>query len=215
MIWCVVEANLVGTGNMTHPSNPFTNREIIGVPRRTSRNATSLFLSVRAWPRSAPTASPTFPEMFTPGACQNCSRRATRFVPPQYQFKALRNEFLNLALACAQVKPEDDPAYMLNVISSAIVNTPPPPGMITMLNKLASKTHKTLRKDHIDERMMELFKEDTDGSKLKNTRIMGRRNYCIVDYQEDGALRFDMRMEVSQGEGTTKGYSAFAPAVKY
>lgn len=48
---------------------------------------------------------------------------------------------------------------------------------------------------------MELFREDTDGSKLKNTRIMGRRNYCIVDYQDDGALRFDMRIEISQGEG--------------
>lgn len=43
-----------------------------------------------------------------------------------------------------KVAPEKDAAYMLNVISSAIVNTSPPPPMISMLNKLGKKTHKTV-----------------------------------------------------------------------
>lgn len=55
---------------------------------------------------------------------------------------------------------------------------------------------------------LELFKEDTDGTALKNQLIMGRRNYCIVDYLEDGALQFDLRMEKSQGEGMFSSRSA-------
>lgn len=43
-----------------------------------------------------------------------------------------------------QHDPSLDPKYMLAVITSAIVNAPPPPAVITMLNKLARKKHRSL-----------------------------------------------------------------------
>lgn len=41
---------------------------------------------------------------------------------------------------------------------------------------------------------------------------MGRRNYCIVNYQpQTGELDFSIQVEISQGSGTTKGYAIRAP----
>lgn len=114
-----------------------------------------------------------------------------------------------------KIEAELDPKYMLNIISSAIVNTPPPAAMISFLNKVAGKTHKTLHHQGIDEDMVPLFKEDTDGKKLKNSLILGRRNYVIVEHRDQGTLDFDYRVEIEQGGGTTKGYLVTAPAVKY
>lgn len=57
-----------------------------------------------------------------------------------------------------------------------------------------------------------MFETDTDGTKLKTTTIMGRRNYAAVNYDASfGELEFDLRVEVSQGSGTTKGYPIRAP----
>jgi hypothetical protein len=118
---------------------------------------------------------------------------------------------------------------MLNVISSAIVNTrefhpcadlvltattAPPSAMISVLNKLGGKTHKTLHHEGIDEDMVSLFLEDTDGKKLRNNYIMGKRNYVIVQLKPDG-LEFDYRVEVTQGEGVTKSYPVIAPRTDY
>lgn len=41
-----------------------------------------------------------------------------------------------------KVDPAKDPKYMLQVITSAIVNTPPPPAVITMVATLGKKRHK-------------------------------------------------------------------------
>lgn len=41
--------------------------------------------------------------------------------------------------------PEKDHRYMLNVITSAIVNTPPPAGAATMVAFLGANKHRTLR----------------------------------------------------------------------
>lgn len=41
--------------------------------------------------------------------------------------------------------PEVDHRYMLNVITSAIVNTPPPPGAALMVGMLGGNKHRTLR----------------------------------------------------------------------
>lgn len=102
--------------------------------------------------------------------------------------------------------PAKDPKYMLQVISSAIVNTPPPPAVIKMVSYLGKKRHKTLHDVNTDETMIELFKEDTDGSKPPSTTVLGRRNYALIDYlPESGDLRFDVRMEIKQGGGDTKG----------
>jgi hypothetical protein len=43
------------------------------------------------------------------------------------------------------IRPEEDHRYMVNVITSAIVNTPPPPGAATMVSILGGHKHRTLR----------------------------------------------------------------------
>jgi hypothetical protein len=43
------------------------------------------------------------------------------------------------------VRPEEDHRYMLNVITSAIVNTPPPAGAAMMVAILGGNKHRTLR----------------------------------------------------------------------
>lgn len=102
--------------------------------------------------------------------------------------------------------PAKDPKYMLNIISSAIVNTPPPPAVIGLQGKLNKKTHKTLHHHDTDEDMYPLFELDTDGKKLKNPCFLGRRNYCLNRLiPETGEFEFDMRVEIAQGIGETKG----------
>lgn len=46
------------------------------------------------------------------------------------------------------LKPEQDWRYMLNVITSAIVNTPPPGGAAKMVAMLGGHRHRTLREFH-------------------------------------------------------------------
>ncbi|KAN0064036.1 hypothetical protein ACQY0O_003642 [Thecaphora frezii] len=61
-----------------------------------------------------------------------------------------------------QHDPSLDPKYSLAVITSAIVNTPPPPAVITMLNKLARKKHRSLFYCGTKESMVPLFETDLD-----------------------------------------------------
>ncbi|KAF2719964.1 hypothetical protein K431DRAFT_339737 [Polychaeton citri CBS 116435] len=74
--------------------------------------------------------------------------------------------------------PKDkDHRYMPNVISSAIVNTPPPNVMADVLNR-RNKIHH-LDKD-TDENMIPMFPHDVDGSKRNNVHLLPRRNYCVI-----------------------------------
>lgn len=47
-----------------------------------------------------------------------------------------------------------DHRYMLNVVTSAIVNTPPPPTVLKMVNKLSDREHKTMHDSETDEIMV-------------------------------------------------------------
>lgn len=77
--------------------------------------------------------------------------------------------------------PKDrDHRYMPNVVSSAIVNTPPPEMLADVLNK-RNKVH------HLDsytqESMIPMFTHDVDGKKRNNKTLLPRRNWCsIVEY---------------------------------
>ncbi|OBZ75883.1 hypothetical protein A0H81_04778 [Grifola frondosa] len=75
------------------------------------------------------------------------------------------------------ISPAMDYRYMLNIVSSAIVNTPPPNGVITMVSTLATKTHRTLHHLDTDESMIPIFETDTNGTAPKSKYIMGRRNW--------------------------------------
>lgn len=56
----------------------------------------------------------------------------------------------------------------------------------------------------------------TDGSKLKNNTVLGRRNYCLVNYlPQTGELDFSLQVETEQGKGTTKSYAVKTPAPRW
>ena len=74
--------------------------------------------------------------------------------------------------------PKDkDHRYIPNVISSAIVNTPPPEMLADTLNK-RNKVH------HLDhytvEDMIPMFTHDVNGSKRNNKRLLPRRNFFYM-----------------------------------
>lgn len=86
--------------------------------------------------------------------------------------------------------PKDrDHRYMPNVISSAIVNTPPPEMMGDILNK-RNKVHHLDKET--DEDMIPMFTHDVDGRPRNNKRLLPRRNWCSIrEYQPGKSNRFD------------------------
>lgn len=51
-----------------------------------------------------------------------------------------------------------------------------------------------------------LFTTDTDGSSPHSKFVMGRRNWCSVQFDNNtGDLRFDIRVEKEKGVGVTVG----------
>ncbi|OAL07307.1 hypothetical protein IQ06DRAFT_372303 [Phaeosphaeriaceae sp. SRC1lsM3a] len=82
--------------------------------------------------------------------------------------------FSNKKLGVAKDK---DHRYMVNVVSSAIVNTPPPDVMADIINK-RNKIH------HLDattdENMIPIFTHGVDGKKRNNNHLLPHRNWCSV-----------------------------------
>lgn len=112
--------------------------------------------------------------------------------------------------------PDQDHRYMLNIVTSAIVNTPPPNAVITLVTNRATKLHQTLHHAETDESMIPLFTTDTDGSSPHSKYVMGRRNWCSVQFDNNtGDLRFDIRVEKEKGVGVTVGYPVVAPAPRW
>lgn len=74
--------------------------------------------------------------------------------------------------------PKDrDHRYMPNVISSAIVNTPPPEMLADALNK-RNKVHHL--DQYTDESMIPMFTHDTNLKKRNNKHLLPRRNWCAI-----------------------------------
>ncbi|KAJ7582843.1 hypothetical protein C8J56DRAFT_1005754 [Mycena floridula] len=155
------------------------------------------------------------------------------FVEQLQQFakaKRKRISFLSGDVHCAAVgnfktlktkqRPEIPPAvdhrYMINVVTSAIVNTPPPNGVISLVSTLATRTHKTLHDQDTDETMISLFVKEPNGASRKQKCIMGRRNYCITKVDElTGELCWDIRVEKEKGLGETVGYAVRTPPPRW
>lgn len=64
-------------------------------------------------------------------------------------------------------EPSRDPRYSLALITSAIVNAPPPSTVITIVNKLAAKPHKSMHYANTRETMLPWFEEDLQDKKSK------------------------------------------------
>ena len=66
---------------------------------------------------------------------------------------------------------------MVNIVSSAIVNTPPPNNMADILNRRDRIHHL----DHeTDEDMIPMFTHDVNGRPRNNRRLLPRRNWCSI-----------------------------------
>lgn len=75
--------------------------------------------------------------------------------------------------------------------------------MIKLLNKICTKTHKTLHHAGIDEITESIFTTDLETGKpvKKDTYIIGARNYVTVEIQPNGDQVWDLRVEMKRGGG--------------
>ncbi|KAI8940327.1 hypothetical protein NX059_004020 [Plenodomus lindquistii] len=88
------------------------------------------------------------------------------------------NKKLNIA-------KDKDHRYMPNIVSSAIVNTPPPDVMADIINK-RNKIHHL--DSSTDEDMIGLFTHGVDGKKRNNTHLLPHRNWCSIrEYKPDAS----------------------------
>ncbi|KAM9899124.1 hypothetical protein OXX69_009605, partial [Metschnikowia pulcherrima] len=70
--------------------------------------------------------------------------------------------------------PQHDPRLIFNVISSAIINAPPPDAMATLLNK-RSKIHHYDK--YTDEDVLPIFTSNPDGTERQNHQFLNKRNW--------------------------------------
>lgn len=100
---------------------------------------------------------------------------------------------------------------MANVISSAIVNTPPAEAVSNVLSKRNTVHHLD---DDCDETQIPLFTHDVTDKKLNNPCLLPRRNWCSIAHTDsNGALEVSLNVEIDQSnhEGRTKPYLYHIP----
>ncbi|RMZ75100.1 hypothetical protein DV738_g5655, partial [Chaetothyriales sp. CBS 135597] len=83
-----------------------------------------------------------------------------------------------------KIPKDKDHRYMPNVISSAIVNAPPPNMLADVINK-RNKIHHLNAYTHED--MIPIFTHDVDHKKRNNTHLLPRRNWCSIREYSPGA----------------------------
>ncbi|KAL4808563.1 hypothetical protein BDV18DRAFT_101740 [Aspergillus unguis] len=138
--------------------------------------------------------------------------------------KSLRMTFLSGAVNVCGAGLVHDPAHpsdhktMYQLISSAVVNSPPPSYIIKMLHSsnrplyVPANGHRSTPSQPSDtkEDMMEIFQNDVTGQAREHKKLMGRRNYvAIVAYDPDaiGASQMSMAMYGGQQGFTNPGGS--------
>ncbi|KAI9280760.1 hypothetical protein BY458DRAFT_500302 [Sporodiniella umbellata] len=110
-------------------------------------------------------------------------------------------------------KEEGDPFFMVQIISSAIVNVPPPQALLTILNQNSSFI---TFNGNTEERMYNLFKRSPNGNTRQNKKLMGMRNYCAGYYDENsGKINFWIQAEKEVGVKGTMGYLVDVPRLLF
>jgi hypothetical protein len=110
-----------------------------------------------------------------------------------------------------KIPKDKDARYMLNVVSSAIVNTPPPDVLADVLNK-RNKVHHL--DEHTDEDMIPIFTHDVDWKKRNNNHLLPRRNWCSIREYQPGSSPPGTPPPAAGGEvapGITRSLSVFTP----
>ncbi|KAG0360257.1 hypothetical protein BGZ54_009644 [Gamsiella multidivaricata] len=90
---------------------------------------------------------------------------------------------------------------MTQIVSSAIVNGPPPSAVIHALHS-SSKTYAL--NDFTSEEMTEIFNQDVTGDALEHKKLLNRRNWCEVRELSGMELEFTIRVENLDHVGTKK-----------
>jgi hypothetical protein len=103
-----------------------------------------------------------------------------------------------------------DPRHMVQIISSAIVNAPPPDAVIMALH-YSAKTY-DLDENTVED-MYELFDWDVDGKTLRHKKLLNRRNWCLVSEDGQDGLDFTLRVEQQDHSGTV-GYTVNVPPLE-
>lgn len=82
-----------------------------------------------------------------------------------------------------KIPKDKDARYMPNVVSSAIVNTPPPDVMADIINKRNKIHHLDA---NTDEDMIPIFTHGVDGKKRNNNHLLPHRNWCSIREYKPG-----------------------------
>lgn len=98
---------------------------------------------------------------------------------------------------------ENDHRYMPNIISSAIANRPPDGKVADILNR-CDRVHYLDRDKKTEEKMVDMFRADVDGTRRRNTHLLPRRNWCGIEE----------RTEVSVEDGDAADGGADGSAVQ-
>lgn len=131
----------------------------------------------------------------------------TRLQQHAHQFRR-RVTFISGDVHCAGVgrlynpAAPQDAALMYQIIASAIVNIPPPKGVLKMLHTSAKVIDFG---NGVKEEMLDLFTVDVDGKGLADKKLIGRRNWGMGCVEAD-VLEFGIRVEGVQGVGACCGY---------
>ncbi|KAG0290551.1 hypothetical protein BGZ96_005972 [Linnemannia gamsii] len=94
-----------------------------------------------------------------------------------------------------------DPHHMTQIVSSAIVNGPPPSAVIHALHKSAETYDLN---EYTSEEMTEIFHQDVNGEELEHKMLLNRRNWCEVRELSGLELEFTIRVENLDHSGTRK-----------
>ncbi|KAI8062082.1 hypothetical protein BC940DRAFT_309487 [Gongronella butleri] len=105
-------------------------------------------------------------------------------------------------------REEGDPFLMVQIISSAIVNIPPPQALLTILNQNSSYV---TFDGNVEEKMYNLFKRSPNGNTRQNKKLMGMRNYCAGYMDAQGKINFWIQAEKEVGKKGTMGYHIQVP----
>lgn len=105
-----------------------------------------------------------------------------------------------------------DHHLMYQIISSAIVNVPPPN---VILRRLHGNSKVISFDDETQEEMVDLFTTDVNGKKLSRHKLMGRRNWCDVvgDSAVPGSLVFSIQVENVVWSDPSVAYPVSVPAM--
>ncbi|KAF9544120.1 hypothetical protein EC957_012415 [Mortierella hygrophila] len=118
--------------------------------------------------------------------------------------------------------PEKDPQLMYQVISSAIVNEPPPDGVIRLLH-FQDKVHILDGRVKTYEDMYPMFTVDVNGQSLQQDKLLPRRNYSHGYFNHHtGGMEVTIFAEnvrggpehTPGGDKGTKGYVIHVPRLE-